>query len=211
MYNFINDNSEKFVESFDKKSVSNYLDILKNPDQKKFKSFYGMNVARLSSDYYEKYFEILDSKKVDGKEIGKKPEKMTDDAILVAEYLGQSSLTKDDKPKIYFSFATKLLHTINQDCPIYDSRLADFYFLPYILESDTEKKLEMYREQYDFLISEYKRIENENLLKPTLELFEEEIEGFGEISLTKKIDFILWHVSSELRKGFLLKNSGKYK
>jgi len=214
MYRFINESAYTLLQTFNGSSVQRYFGTLsENRDKRDFKSFYGMNAARLSDSFCNAYFELLDSKKINGKSITFNAENASEDAILIADYLETIPCNNKGDHKIHFSFATKLLHTISQNCPIYDSRIADFYFFPYIAPSvSKEQKLSRYKKCYEFLIAEYKRIKAENLLSGTISLFCRKITDFAKMNFVKQVDFILWHSSSELRKGILLENQSlKYK
>lgn len=141
MYRLINENSENLVKSFNKKSVSRYLATLdENRKQDDFKSFYGLNAAHLCDNFLAEYFNILNSKTVNGVEIVKDAENAAKDALLIVDYLETIPSNSKGQHKVQFSFATKLLHTINQNCPIYDNRLADLYFFPYIGNCTKVKK-----------------------------------------------------------------------
>lgn len=211
MYTLINDHAQWLSERFDGRSVARYRNTLTADRNKQdFKSFYGLNGAHLSADFLERYFEVLDSKKIGNVELGKDSASAAEDAGRIAAYLATIP-SNGNGYKIQFSFSTKLLHTINPDCPIYDSHIADFYFFPPVWNlRDNGAKLQAYKNQYIFLIQEYKRIKENNLLDEAISVFQQNIEGFSEISYIKQIDFILWRFTAELRNGALLENTVQY-
>ena len=73
-----------------------------------FRSFYRLDNAGLGDDLKNKYFELMQQGEVDLK------------TILIE--LSKIENLRGRKT-VQFSFATKLLHTINEDNPIYDSQV----------------------------------------------------------------------------------------
>lgn len=108
-----------------------------------------------------------------------------------------------NKHKIYFSFATKLLHTINNNQPIYDSHIATILKLP-ILKSTgrLENKIDNRAEIYENLKNNFAELLSDKEIKNFInntrkKLFEQaEMENFAWkdelISDTKMLDSLLW-------------------
>lgn len=80
--------------------------------QNEYKYFYGMNRAFLGEKFFKKYFGLLEERKVDLKEI-------LNETYKCKNLNGQN--------KLQFAFATKLLHTINNDKPIYDKHIGEIF------------------------------------------------------------------------------------
>lgn len=74
-----------------------------------FRSYYGLENAGLSYELKSRYFELL-------------ADKQTNLEIILSELY--EIPTAKGKHSIQFSFATKLLHTIDNNKPIYDSKVA---------------------------------------------------------------------------------------
>ena len=111
----INEKQKHILSNINSRSVDNYIfikkefakgDILNNKEfQSRFKSFYRMNTAGLSIEQKKRFFELLSDKEQN------------------LEYI-LSELHKipriNRSHSIQFSFATKLIHTVNNNKPIYD-------------------------------------------------------------------------------------------
>lgn len=131
MYKIINDNISLVINGINRnRDIEPYLtlqalfqngSISDNSNYKTtYRKYWQLNAARLSDNYCEHYFRVLE-----------KYRNREDKSIegIVKELYEVPSNAKDKKT-LQFSFATKLLHTIDNTRPIYDSLIADFYFLP---------------------------------------------------------------------------------
>lgn len=74
-----------------------------------YRSFYRLDNAGLTPEFKTKYFELMNKQNDDLKDILNK-------LLPFKNRKGQQS--------VQFSFATKLMNTLNQDLPIYDSQVA---------------------------------------------------------------------------------------
>jgi hypothetical protein len=156
---------------------------------KKYRKFWTMGPARLHKDYYDKYFETLLKLK----------EKSEFDEI--DELKNVLSL---DKERYQFSFATKLLHTVNKDLPIYDKYIGKFYLLD---EQPKERKIEV----YSFLINEYKRIIERKIFDPIINKARKFLSAENIIiSDIKYIDSIIFLFSKELENCISYRESVLY-
>lgn len=99
------------------KDIKNYLSLKERFEsgidvrtdiafQEDYKSFYVMRTAGLRSEHFHKYFELLHNRELDLQAILKAMHEIPD---------LQNRLT------LQLSFATKLLHTIDNNLPIYDN------------------------------------------------------------------------------------------
>jgi hypothetical protein len=103
------------------------------------------------------------------------------------------------------------LHTINQEYPIYDKRIVEFYFLPQIQQKwDKSKKMAEYKKDYEFIFEEYKRIIDNNLLMKVMNEFNNRIKNANQIGTVKKIDFIIWKFTSLLKEGAIRSKKMEY-
>lgn len=103
---------------------------------------------------------------------------------------------------LQFSFATKLLHTIDNTQPIYDSLVGDFYFFPRIdLLGKYENKLRVCKQIYHFLQEEQKRILDKGLLSESIQKFRERFSPLLYYTDQKIIDTLIWEFSKYARTG----------
>jgi len=128
--------------------------------QQRYKYFWGMNVAQLSSGFYATYFEFL------------KPAPTTPTLADLCQVLYDSSVRRNGTRTLQFSFATKLLHTLNPHLPIYDSLVARF-FLFEAPSSDlpAPERIRKLTAFHGFLETEYARLINSNQLGAAIDLF----------------------------------------
>jgi len=145
-----------------------------------YKSFYVMRTAGLSQQHFDKYFELLDGQV-------NNLERILNELYEIKTLKQQNSLQ--------FSFATKLLHTANNNLPIYDNQVKKTLGLP-----DTYNALDSRYKKTRALLACYenlKMIYRQLLEKAPLKKLIEDIRNkFGwttdQISDVKILDFILW-------------------
>lgn len=170
-------------ENFSKINVAENINF-----QKIYKSFYKLTIAGLTEEFIIEYFSIMEKSKNEAIDI---------DYILRILY---EFKTKKGVNSIQFSFATKLLNTINDEFPIYDSKVRCLFDFPknYRFKS-IDKKIQNYKEQHLYIKKVYNEILNDKLLESTFEKFDKK---FGNINfpLTKKIDFIFWEAGKLISK-----------
>lgn len=145
--------------------------------QREYKIFYRLNTAGLSDEQKQRYFELL-SNKVDRLE-----------TILDELY---KMPTRKNLHSIQFSFATKLLHTLDADQPIYDSNVGKMFNLK-VAGSNKEQKIRSRLEIYNFLKNAYRSLLSDSRIMSLISEFREEF-GYDEddMSDTKVLDFIIW-------------------
>ena len=114
------DNKKLILDNFDKESIYVYEFLQKQFNkngtditndyvfQFVFRSYYRLDNAGLTSNFKTKYFELMEKNEVNLKEI-------------LSELYEFETLR--NKKTIQFSFATKLLHTIDASNPIFDSKM----------------------------------------------------------------------------------------
>lgn len=207
MYKFINENAEAILEEAEKTYkdglrgyVECYLKTLKwkelNSTNKEkyirnYKKFYAMNAARIkkedSENFYNEYFGILC--------LGEKtPLNKLIDKL------------QDKTNSIQFSFATKLLHTLDHHQPIFDKYIEAFFLFP-----DRQGKKSVCLDIYDSLKEEYQRIKDCGLLFNAINAFKIEILKKNlsqEITDEKIIDFYIWQFSKMMKDPNQMKSNG---
>ena len=209
MYKCINDNAEAILEETEntyKDGLRGYIECyLKTHDLGKlnstnkekneyihnYKTFYAMNAAHIKKEYNEKfyneYFSILC--------LGKK--------IPLDELIDR---LQKEAHSIQFSFATKLLHTLDHNLPIFDKYIEAFFLFP-----DRQGKKTICLDIYDFLKDEYQRINDCGLLSDAINAFKEEIEKIDllpKITNEKIIDFYIWQFSKMMKDPKQMKGNG---
>jgi hypothetical protein len=199
MYTLINKNAARIVGEIPRQHVTDYEWLLthqneaKPPEyQRNFRKFWAMNAAQLGTDFYTVFFDLL------GTVAERKPS-----LNQVCYSLYECSSRRDGRKSLQFSFATKLLHMGNPWLPIYDSQVADFYFL---VAPDSKKTLQQRIGEFvifhEFLIREYKRILEQGLLQAAIGEFRNKLrpQNFTD---EKVVDSLIWKTVDLFKKGAL--------
>ncbi|KAF2518847.1 hypothetical protein E0W68_06215 [Flavobacterium salilacus subsp. salilacus] len=187
---FIEINSEDIINNIDIESISVYSFIKERfissniiDDyifQFVYKSYYRIENAGLTPDFKKRYFEILkELQNTKNFEI----EKTISDLYRIKNRKNQFS--------VQFSFTTKLLNTINENLPIYDSEVAKVFSFSQPYSRPYNQKIEIYLNQYSQINDAYKRIIEENLLYNVVKKFDSKFTN-NNIGAIKKLDFIFW-------------------
>ena len=212
MYQFINKNIVKLLDAIERsKDIDPYLKmaemfkVVKVSDnyeyQNIYRKYWQLNAARLSDHYCNHYFQTMENNRYN--------KHIDIEEVLKAMYEVPSN-SKGQKT-IQFSFATKLIHTIDNTRPIYDSLVGDFYFLPQIKSSwEYKKKISVYMTIYNFLLNEHKRVLDKGLLSESIEKFREHFRIPPAYTDQKIIDTLLWKFSSYARGGAIMFGKIKY-
>lgn len=213
MYSIINTNPQ-FIEIESEKLKQHFKDYIfliegkhLQEDEilyrKKFKKFWGMNAARQianNQDFYNIYFDFLKQKN----------EHKSFNFNDLLSYIEKTNAG------FQFSFATKAVHTLNRNLPIYDANVRRFYFLNDIDSSKSwQQKLEIANKYYQFLSVEYKRIQEYGLLEPVIDVLDSfllQIDDIdpNQITQTKKIDSIIWAWVDYLNNGAIINEKIKW-
>ena len=174
-----------FSEESKRRGVKNYAELLQEfpltnvekdfAFQKKFNGFYRV---RRNGDWQKVYYSIMEKGKTSS---------ISFESVLhdIYKQLG----------RVEFSFASKLIHTLNQDMPILDRFVLQNLGIEQVKPYWTaEKKLQhavcVYNEVFDW----YKQaLSNEKLAKKIVE-FDEFFPEYKWFSQTKKLDFFLWQI-----------------
>lgn len=175
-------------ENIPQKNVEKYFFIKqsfpKEIDTDKFQScycsFYRLNYARLGSEFKKAYFKLLK----DNKESSLRK---------ILEKLHQIK-TLRGVPTYQFSFATKLIHTIDNDTPIFDSLVASLFEFPI-----RKPTIEWCEEAYHLLKNEYyPHLLKDNQIQKLIREFKIKHQA-EEISDVKALDFLLWDLGKHLK------------
>lgn len=156
-------------------------DITNNPlFQFVFRSYYRLDNAGLSNEFKAEYFKIMEEYR----------HLKNIDIDVIVNRLYKFKRAKGDN-SVQFSFATKLIHTIDHNYPIYDSEVARvFGFSTYYLK-DKARKLERFIKWHNYIKETYHEILSKKTLEHTMQLFDEKYPN-NDLSNTMKIDFIFW-------------------
>lgn len=188
-------NQDKILEKINDESISVYLflkDQYKKGDIKNntlfqfvFRSYYRLDNAGLGDNLKEHYFKLLGNKQ---KDLGK---------ILSELY---EIPTARKIKTIQFSFATKLLHTINENNPIFDSEVSDVIHRKMIGKTKDEK-IRSCLEIYEFLKETYSNLLKDKKIKIVILNFRSKFNVTKDkISDIKVLDFIIWSLGKLKRK-----------
>jgi hypothetical protein len=147
-----------------------------------FRSFYRLDNAGLSDDFKAAYFELLQ------KHRGGPLPALRD----LCERLALHD-TKKGKRSLQFSFATKLLATIDPQQPLYDSFVASLFGFrrPDHLK-DPSKRLDRLLDFYYLLRETSRWLPDQAGFIEVKAAFANRHEGWGDVPPTKQVDLILW-------------------
>ena len=213
MYQFINDNIALVMGTvIRKRDIDPYLVLAEmfnagsvshnNEYQAVYRTYWQLNAARLSDSFCKHYFRVMeDCRHADRLSIGN-----------VIEALYNVPSNAKGRKTIQFSFATKMLHTVNNALPVYDNLVGDFYFLPQIKPSwKYSKKLTACMHAYDFLLREHKRVLDNGLLSESICKFRERFELPTTYTDQKIIDTVLWRFSAYAWTGAIMNGKMQYR
>lgn len=125
----------------------------------------------------------------------------------VLEHLYQHS-----EGAVHFSFASKLLHTVNRDEPVLDRhimRLMGFDIMhPQVInpkdkdftekkEKDTRSRMDYYDKAFSAIKAEYENYRNEPFMLDAIEKFDAMFANFKSVSYMKKVDLLLFRLRQE--------------
>jgi hypothetical protein len=163
-----------------------------NDFQSSYRKYWQLNAARLGSTFVGAYFSYFEKLKQESKIELKR----------VAQDLFEVPTHGDGRQSLQFSFASKMVHMLRPQFPVYDSTVEAFFFLPLGSQSEsTERKLDRLLESHRFLKWEYDRVLNEGLLRPAITAFRGRFSLGPEYTDQKIIDTLIWKFVSVLRSG----------
>lgn len=157
-------------KEYKKDRIENHLQF-----QKKYKKFYAMYSAGLTEEFFKIYFSILDKKEKSLKK------------ILLELY---DIPRRNGSKAIQFSFATKLLHTINNNLPIYDKFVGKFFGLS-VRGRTKEDRIKSCLQNYSQLKKYYEGLVGSSY--SDIVLFRQKFKCHENlISDVKILDFMIW-------------------
>jgi hypothetical protein len=205
MYGIINNNVDQILDSVDEDlDIHTYLTLLgifRNVNvaldtefQSKYCRYWRLFGAGLSQNFRSAYFGLLESLR--GRPIPSIGE--------VTRILYEVPSNRKGRKTLQFSFASKLIHTLDPHRPIYDSMVASFYrFTIPVSTKSFELRLQSFLDFYNFLITEYKRVLSDGSIQHPVTYFRRRFSLPGEYTEEKIIDTLSWR-AIDLRKKRLL-------
>jgi len=168
--------------------------------QKRYRIFWAMNAARLCDGYCQAYFRELQA-------ANEKPPDLAD----LTRKLYDIAAYQNGNKALQFSFATKLLHMVKPESPVYDSQVAEFYFF-WSMESSRpfEERLGKLLHFHKFLSEEYARVIEGNLLEDSIGKFRERLKP-RHYSDVRVIDSLIWGFVGLLRNGAVVERRVVYR
>jgi hypothetical protein len=197
MYDLINAHIQTILGTIPQNHVTEYDWLIQNLNQcvtpqyqARYKNYWRLNAARLSADYCNVYFQALHA-----------AQRHPITVANLAHQLYGTPTHGNGRRSLQFSFATKLLHMVSPDTPIYDSLVAAFYFF-----QEPERNLALAQRIgvlaafYIFLGQEYQRICTNNLLSVSIQAFRQQFNP-RQFTDEKVVDSLLWAFVALLRQG----------
>jgi hypothetical protein len=100
---------------------------------------------------------------------------------------------------VQFSFATKLLNTLNNRIPIYDSEVKMVFGFADAYSTDYKKRVERLLSYHQVISDTYSIINRDNLLGLTLDKLDSKFPMYTHIPEIKKLDFVFWAAGKLMR------------
>ena len=142
-----------------------------------YKQFYRMNIAGLTDDFFKEYFKLLASRETNLKK------------ILLRLF---DIPTRKKLKTVQFVFTTKLLHTINNNMPIYDLLVGKMLELKVTGKNPADKTNSCIK-IYNQLKECHRELLNDKIIKNIILEFRIEFNcDKKKISDTKVLDFLIW-------------------
>ena len=161
--------------------------------QRVYRRYWQLNPARLSEGYLAAYFGHLEQLKP-------QPENVTVEAV--ARHFLPIPTHRNGRQSLQFSFASKLVHMLRPEQPVYDSMVESFFFLPSGgVNETTEQKLARRQVSYTFLYHEYGRVLKHGLLGHAITGFRERFQVNEGYTDRKIIDTLVWKFVGFLKSG----------
>lgn len=197
MYRLIEENYDRVLSHISPEHVSNYDWLSENANrpqdtdfQARFRKFWALNAARLGEQYCIEFFNRLEAATADKVDLEK-----------LVRQLYDVPFNNRQQRRLQFSFATKLLHMRRPHSPIYDSRVAAFYFFsPPDYGRSFDERISRFLTFYQFLETEYARVLECKLLEQSIAQFREQCKP-AHFTDQKVIDSLIWGFVSLLRSG----------
>ncbi len=161
--------------------------------QRIYRRYWQLNPERLSEEYLAAYFGYLEQLKA-------QPENVM--VETVTSHLFITPTHGNGRQSLQFSFASKLVHMLNPEQPVYDSMVETFFFLPSGGANETtEQKLTRLLASYEFLHAEYGRVLDQELLAQAIMQFRARFGVNSAYTDRKIIDTLIWKFVRFLKGG----------
>lgn len=149
-------------------------------ERTRFAKFWALNTLRPSYDLRERFFKLLESEySIRHGDVNK--------IMLELKPLARNAYL--------FSHATKLLHSVDPNLPIIDSKVTKFFCLPSLpYQYKNLDRGRWYSERYNLLIVAYQILGSSREIKMTFQNIESLIPDFAKLSFAKKIDSVITDV-----------------
>lgn len=193
----IKDNKKLIFDNIKQESISVYL-FLKNEHKKRnignnllfqfiFRSYYRLDNGGLGDKLKERYFVLLSNKQKDLKKI-------------LSELYKIPTLNSKNKNTIQFSFATKLIHTLDNNKPIFDTEVSRV-ILEKVQGKNKRDKIDSYLKIYEGLEGLYTSLLKDGDIKNIIKKFRSKFKvKNNSISAIKVLDFIIWSLGKLKKK-----------
>jgi len=199
MYDLINAHVQAILQTIPPDHATDYDWLIQNLHQtatseyqERYRKYWQLNAARLCANYCAAYFQALQAAQASPPILGD-----------VAQRLYQTPTNKNGRKSLQFSFVTKLLHMVNRSAPIYDSRVAAFYFFQVPSpKQPLQARIASFVAFQNFLGREYRRILTNGLLAQSIQAFRK-LFNPQQFTDEKLIDSLLWAYVALLRNGGL--------
>lgn len=195
---FDNVNPKDVIDNINYESVDVYVflrdefhssDITKNYlFQFVYRSFYRLDNAGLTDEFKSRYFELLEENKYN-KDLNLK--NILHELFQYPNLKGEKTKLTKNQNTFQFSFATKMLNTIDDNYAIYDSKVECIFGFKKIYSGNFDKKFETYSKYLKEIQESYNTIISNEYLSNYIKHFDERF-GDKKLSKIKKLDFIFW-------------------
>jgi hypothetical protein len=183
----IDEKQDEILSNLDNESVVVYIFLKKEFDKSNitnnllfqfvFRSFYRLDNAGLSDNLKKHFFKLL-------------AEKQTKLDIILSDLYEIPRLKKDNS--IQFSFATKLLHTVDNDKPIFDKYVTSIINKK-VKGNNKNEKIQSCIEIYDSLVTLNDELKKNDKIRNVILKFRSKFKVSNEeMSDTKVLDSIMW-------------------
>lgn len=201
MYRLMNDHRDEVIAELSRISdVPRYLEMRRKMRevnvatdvgfQQLYRDYWRMSLSRLGTPFYSRYFAHMEALKTS--ERGPDEAAIRDIAMLS---------DTPERSSLQFSFATKLLNTLDSREPVYDTHVTSFYFfVPPASDRPFEARLNALLEFYAFLRGEYARVIEEDLLGPAIRRFREQPSVDDALRDERIVDLLIWGFASLMRR-----------
>lgn len=199
MYDLINEHVQVVLDGLPDGHVPGYDFLSTNVAhaaeeeyQHAYKQYWRMHRFITNPAYFDTYFHELQNAQANIPTVS-----------VLAQRLYLTPIRPNGPQSLQFSFAAKLLNVVDGRIPIYDSRVAAFYFFQ---EDDgavpLPVRIHALTDFHSFLSKEYRRVLGERLLQHSIEQFRHQLNP-AHFTDEKIIDSLIWSFAGILLGGGL--------